>query len=89
MRSARRKIRDNYIKYIIWKRSIFFKVDRRDVQYIKVKKVAVVISFARKKKKWFLSKYVAFGFKQSHMKIDSICWNSQSLRDIRILIHVM
>lgn len=89
MRSARRKIRDNYIKYIIWKRSIFFKVDRRDVQYIKVKKVAVVISFARKKKKWFLSKYVAFGFKQSHMKIDSICWNSQSLWDIRILIHVM
>ena len=88
MRSARRKIRDNYIKYIIWKRSIFFKVDRRDVQYIKVKKVAVVISFAWQKQ-LFLGKYVAFGFKQSHMKIDSICWNSQSLRDIRILIHVM
>ena len=51
MRSARRKISDNYIKYIIWKRRIFFKVDRRDVQYIKVKKVAVVISFAWKKKK--------------------------------------
>ena len=49
MRSARRKISDNYIKYIIWKRRIFFKVDRRDVQYIKVKKVAVVISFAWKK----------------------------------------
>lgn len=88
MRSARRKIRDNYIKYIIWKRRIFFKVDRRDVQYIKVKKVAVVISFAWQKQ-LFLGKYVAFGFKQSHMKIDSICWNSQSLRDIRILIHVM
>ena len=88
MRSARRKISDNYIKYIIWKRRIFLKVDRRDVQYIKVKKVAVVISFAWKKK-WFLGKYFAFGFKQSHMKIDSICWNSQSLWDIRILIHVM
>ena len=88
MRSARWKISDNYIKYIIWKRRIFFKVDRRDVQYIKVKKVAVVISFAWQKK-LFLRKYVAFGFKQSHMKIDSICWNSQSLRDIRILIHVM
>ena len=88
MRSARRKISDNYIKYIIWKRLIFFKVDRRDVQYIKVKKVAVVISFAWQKQ-LFLGKYVAFGFKQSHMKIDSICWNSQSLRDIRILIHVM
>lgn len=88
MRSARRKISDNYIKYIIWKRRIFLKVDRREVQYIKVKKVAVVISFAWKKK-WFLSKYVAFGFKQYHMKIDSICWNSQSLRDIRILIHIM
>lgn len=50
MRSARRKISDNYIKYIIWKRRISFKVDRRDVQYIKVKKVAVVISFAWKKK---------------------------------------
>lgn len=89
MRSARRKISDNYIKYIIWKRRIFFKVDRRDVQYIKVKKVAVVISFAWKKKKKRFGKYVAFGFKQSHMKIDSICWNSQSLGDIRILIHVM
>lgn len=50
MRSARWKISDNYIKYIIWKRRIFFKVDRRDVQYIKVKKVAVVISFAWQKK---------------------------------------
>lgn len=61
MRSVRRKIRDNYIKYIIWKRRIFFKVDRRDVQYIKVKKVAVVISFAWKKKNDFLVKKLLLG----------------------------
>lgn len=61
MRSARRKISDNYIKYIIWKRRIFFKVDRRDVQYIKVKKVAVVISFAWKKKKDFLVNTLLLG----------------------------
>lgn len=89
MRSARWKISDNYIKYIIWKRRIFFKVDRRDVQYTKVKKSSSSNFICLTKKKLFLGKYVAFGFKQSHMKIDSICWNSQSLRDIRILIHVM
>lgn len=61
MRSARRKISDNYIKYIIWKRRIFLKVDRRDVQYIKVKKVAVVISFAWKKKNDFLVNTLLLG----------------------------
>lgn len=33
-----------------------------------LKKLAVVLPFA--KKNWFLT---AFGFKQSHMKADSIC----------------
>lgn len=61
MRSARRKISDNYIKYIIWKRRIFLKVDRRDVQYIKVKKVAVVISFAWKKKNDFIVNTLLLG----------------------------